>query len=122
VAGYTAYRIFEESVRIDSSEHFLGLRLNFYVATVLTIVGLVWFARVQRGPMPVAGAGTGHPPGPDGGAEPDPAREAGADLAADGQGGSAGGGATAADAADGPDGRAGGDAEDAATAGRRTDK
>jgi prolipoprotein diacylglyceryl transferase len=29
VAGYSAYRIFEETIRIDSSEHFLGLRLNF---------------------------------------------------------------------------------------------
>ena len=50
VAGYSAFRIFEESVRIDSSEHFLGLRLNFYVATVLTLIGLAWFARCQRAP------------------------------------------------------------------------
>jgi prolipoprotein diacylglyceryl transferase len=48
VAGYSAFRIFEETVRIDSSEHFLGLRLNFYVATVMTLVGLAWFARAQR--------------------------------------------------------------------------
>ena len=32
VAGYSAFRIFEETLRIDSSEHFLGLRLNFFVA------------------------------------------------------------------------------------------
>jgi prolipoprotein diacylglyceryl transferase len=50
VAGYSAFRIFEETVRIDSSEHFLGLRLNFYVATVMTLVGLAWFARAQRAP------------------------------------------------------------------------
>src|SRR5215472_13106242 len=50
VAGYSAFRIFEESVRIDSSEHFLGLRLNFYVAAILTLVGIAWFARAQRGP------------------------------------------------------------------------
>jgi prolipoprotein diacylglyceryl transferase len=59
VAGYSAFRIFEETVRIDSSEHFLGLRLNFYVATVLTIIGLAWFARCQRAPMPATGAGDG---------------------------------------------------------------
>jgi prolipoprotein diacylglyceryl transferase len=48
VAGYSAYRIFEETIRIDSSAHFLGLRLNFFIALVLTITGLVWFAVVQR--------------------------------------------------------------------------
>jgi prolipoprotein diacylglyceryl transferase len=47
VAGYSAFRIFEESVRIDTSEHFLGLRLNFYVATVMTLIGLAWFVRSQ---------------------------------------------------------------------------
>jgi prolipoprotein diacylglyceryl transferase len=58
VAGYSAFRIFEESVRIDSSEHFLGLRLNFYVALILTLIGLAWFARAQRAAMPADG-GTG---------------------------------------------------------------
>jgi prolipoprotein diacylglyceryl transferase len=54
VAGYSAFRIFEESVRIDNSEHFLGLRLNFYVAGALTIVGLAWFVISQRrAPAPV---------------------------------------------------------------------
>jgi prolipoprotein diacylglyceryl transferase len=48
VLGYSAFRIFEESLRIDSSEHFLGLRLNFYIATILAIIGLVWFIRSQR--------------------------------------------------------------------------
>jgi prolipoprotein diacylglyceryl transferase len=54
IAGYSAFRIFEESVRIDSSEHFLGLRLNFYVAAIMTLVGLAWFARAQRAPQAVA--------------------------------------------------------------------
>ena len=49
VAGYSAFRIFEESLRIDSSEHFLGLRLNFYIACALMLVGFAWFARTQRG-------------------------------------------------------------------------
>ncbi|HEX4829927.1 MAG TPA: prolipoprotein diacylglyceryl transferase [Trebonia sp.] len=48
VAGYSAYRIFEESIRIDSSEHFLGLRLNMYIAIFGTIAGLAWFLVVQR--------------------------------------------------------------------------
>ena len=48
VTGYSAFRIFEESIRIDSSEHFLGFRLNFYVATVLTVAGLTWFVISQR--------------------------------------------------------------------------
>jgi prolipoprotein diacylglyceryl transferase len=48
VAGYSAFRIFEETLRIDSSEHFLGLRLNFYVAGTLTVAGIAWFARSQR--------------------------------------------------------------------------
>jgi prolipoprotein diacylglyceryl transferase len=48
VAGYSAFRIFEESLRIDSSEHFLGLRLNFYVASVGTLSGLIWFWALQR--------------------------------------------------------------------------
>jgi prolipoprotein diacylglyceryl transferase len=50
VAGYSAFRIFEESVRIDSSEYFLGLRLNFFVAIFGTVAGLVWFIIAQRLP------------------------------------------------------------------------
>jgi prolipoprotein diacylglyceryl transferase len=48
VAGYSGYRIFEESIRIDSSAYFLGLRLNFFVAIVMTAAGLAWFIIVQR--------------------------------------------------------------------------
>jgi prolipoprotein diacylglyceryl transferase len=50
VAGYSGYRIFEESIRIDSSEYFLGLRLNMYIAIFGTLAGLIWFAIVQRRP------------------------------------------------------------------------
>jgi prolipoprotein diacylglyceryl transferase len=53
VAGYSAFRIFEESLRIDPSNHFLGLRVNEYVAIVLTIVGLAWFWRIQRRPASI---------------------------------------------------------------------
>jgi prolipoprotein diacylglyceryl transferase len=48
VAGYSGYRIFEESIRIDSSAYFLGLRLNFFIAIVMTLIGLAWFVLVQR--------------------------------------------------------------------------
>ncbi|HET8565818.1 MAG TPA: prolipoprotein diacylglyceryl transferase [Solirubrobacterales bacterium] len=47
VAGYSAFRIFEESLRVDPAHHILGLRLNFYVATLLCVVGLIWFVRSQ---------------------------------------------------------------------------
>ena len=50
VAGYSGYRIFEESIRVDSSEHFLGLRLNMFVAVILTVIGVVWFVIAQRRP------------------------------------------------------------------------
>ena len=50
VAGYSGYRIFEETIRVDSSEYFLGLRLNMFVAVALTVIGLVWFVLAQRRP------------------------------------------------------------------------
>ena len=52
VFGYSAYRIFEESLRIDSSVYFLGLRLNTYIASALAVGGLLWFWRIQRRPDP----------------------------------------------------------------------
>src|SRR5215204_3552592 len=48
VAGYSGFRIFEELLRTDPAHHILGLRLNFFVATVLCLTGLAWFARTQR--------------------------------------------------------------------------
>jgi len=50
VAGYSAYRIFEETIRIDSSEYFLGVRLNMFVAVALTVIGVVWFVLAQLRP------------------------------------------------------------------------
>jgi hypothetical protein len=46
----SAESIFEESLWIDSSEHFLGLRLNMYIAIVMTLAGLAWFATCSTGP------------------------------------------------------------------------
>jgi prolipoprotein diacylglyceryl transferase len=49
VAGYSAFRIFEETQRIDYSVHILGLRLNFFIAVILCLIGLLWFVAIQRG-------------------------------------------------------------------------
>jgi prolipoprotein diacylglyceryl transferase len=51
VAGYSFARIGEELLRVDPAHHILGLRLNFFVAVLLCLVGLAWFARVQFGPL-----------------------------------------------------------------------
>ena len=48
VAGYSGFRIFEELLRVDPSDHILGLRLNFYVASLLAVAGFAWFMRIQR--------------------------------------------------------------------------
>jgi prolipoprotein diacylglyceryl transferase len=48
VTGYSAFRIYEESLRIDYSQHFLGLRLNTFVASALTGIGIIWFLYTQR--------------------------------------------------------------------------
>jgi prolipoprotein diacylglyceryl transferase len=48
VAGYSAFRIFEESLRVDPAHHILGQRLNFWVACLLTLAGGVWFVVSQR--------------------------------------------------------------------------
>lgn len=57
VTGYSAFRIFEELLRVDPATHILGLRLNLFVAVALTAAGAAWFVRSQagrRGPQPPA--------------------------------------------------------------------
>jgi prolipoprotein diacylglyceryl transferase len=49
VAGYSLARIGEELLRVDPAHHILGLRLNFFVATVLFVVGSAWFIHIQFG-------------------------------------------------------------------------
>ncbi len=49
VAGYSAFRLFEENLRIDYSVHVLGMRLNFWIALIVTLAGLAWFFAIQRG-------------------------------------------------------------------------
>ena len=58
VAGYSFARIGEELLRVDPAHHFLGLRLNLYVAGILCLVGLVWFWRIQRAAAKRPDAGT----------------------------------------------------------------
>jgi prolipoprotein diacylglyceryltransferase len=43
VSLYTAFRMYEETLRIDSSHEFAGQRLNFWVALVLFVVATVFF-------------------------------------------------------------------------------
>jgi prolipoprotein diacylglyceryl transferase len=54
VAGYSGFRIWEETLRIDPSHYLFGLRVNLYVAAVLTLVGGVWFVVTQRRAPPAA--------------------------------------------------------------------
>jgi prolipoprotein diacylglyceryl transferase len=49
VAGYSLGRVGEELLRVDPAHHILGLRLNFFVASVLFVAGVAWFVRIQRG-------------------------------------------------------------------------
>jgi prolipoprotein diacylglyceryl transferase len=55
VTGYS--RIFEESLRVDPAHYYLGLRLNFFVACLLTAAGAIWFVAIQRGWGRVRGRG-----------------------------------------------------------------
>jgi prolipoprotein diacylglyceryl transferase len=86
VFGYSAYRIFEESMRIDSSVYILGLRLNMYIACILTVTGAVWFYRSQRRPVPAAAAAGPGPEGPgnDPAGEPEPQQSRDSEQAAPG--------------------------------------
>jgi prolipoprotein diacylglyceryl transferase len=48
VAWYTAFRAFEETLRIDPSHHYLGQRLNFWVSVLLFALAIVAFVWSQR--------------------------------------------------------------------------
>jgi prolipoprotein diacylglyceryl transferase len=47
VAGYSLGRIGEELLRVDPAHHLLGFRLNFFVAILLFVAGVIWFAHTQ---------------------------------------------------------------------------
>jgi len=48
VAGYSLGRVGEELLRVDPAHHLLGFRLNFFVAILLFVAGVIWFAHTQR--------------------------------------------------------------------------
>ncbi|MGF1432387.1 prolipoprotein diacylglyceryl transferase [Kitasatospora sp. LaBMicrA B282] len=95
IAGYSAFRIFEESLRVDYSQYFLGLRLNFFVASVGTLAGLAWCAWLNRPGQPAQlPAAVGTPAHGDGGEGQDSAADGNED--ANGNGGDRGAGRGAA--------------------------
>ncbi|MGB2952472.1 MAG: prolipoprotein diacylglyceryl transferase [Gaiellaceae bacterium] len=61
VSLYTAFRAYEETLRIDPAHHFLGQRVNFWVSIVVFAVStafFIWwqFFRRVEGPEPAAAA------------------------------------------------------------------
>jgi prolipoprotein diacylglyceryl transferase len=48
VAGYCAFRIVDELLRVDPGAHVLGVRWNLLVAITGTVIGGIWFVRTQR--------------------------------------------------------------------------
>ncbi len=109
VFGYSAYRIFEESLRIDSSVYIFGLRLNMYIATALAVIGAVWFYRSQRRPdAALVAIAPGGAPAGEAGAEP-----AGDAVAGAGPAGDAGSGSPPGDASAGEGPRESQDSEQA---------
>jgi prolipoprotein diacylglyceryl transferase len=48
VAGYCAFRVVDELLRVDPAAHVLGLRWNLLLAMAGTVIGLAWFAWTQR--------------------------------------------------------------------------
>ena len=48
VAWYTAFRAYEETLRVDPSHHYLGQRLNFWVSIALFALAVVAFIWSQR--------------------------------------------------------------------------
>jgi prolipoprotein diacylglyceryl transferase len=71
VAAYSGFRIFEETQRIDFSNHFLGERVNFWIALLLLLFALLFFTLIQKGfrgwgtePAAPAPPGTRYGPNP----------------------------------------------------------
>jgi prolipoprotein diacylglyceryl transferase len=48
VAWYTAFRTYEETLRVDPAHEYLGLRLNFYVSVLLFVLSIATFVWSQR--------------------------------------------------------------------------
>jgi len=55
LAGYAAFRIFNETLRVDPANEILGLRLNIVVMGALLLAALAWLATLaRRSPEPAA--------------------------------------------------------------------
>ena len=52
VAGYCAFRIVDELLRVDPAAHVFGVRWNLLLAAGGTLAGLAWYAASQREPSP----------------------------------------------------------------------
>jgi prolipoprotein diacylglyceryl transferase len=52
VAGYCAFRIVDELLRVDPAAHVLGLRWNLLLVVAGTVIGLAWFVVTMRRPAP----------------------------------------------------------------------
>ena len=61
VAVYCAFRTFEETLRIDPSNHFLGMRINFWVSIVCFVASMAFFVWWQFRRAP---SGEATPPKP----------------------------------------------------------
>jgi prolipoprotein diacylglyceryl transferase len=48
IAGYCAFRIVDELLRVDPAAHVLGVRWNLLLAVTGTLVGIGWFVALQR--------------------------------------------------------------------------
>jgi prolipoprotein diacylglyceryl transferase len=57
VAGYCAFRIVDELLRVDPAAHVLGVRWNLLLAIAGTVAGSAWFVATQRKPLVDQGAG-----------------------------------------------------------------
>jgi phosphatidylglycerol---prolipoprotein diacylglyceryl transferase len=67
VAWYTTFRTFEEILRIDPSNYFLGMRINFWVSLGIWIVSVaffVWWQFLRRPSAAPAGRTRAIPTGP----------------------------------------------------------
>jgi prolipoprotein diacylglyceryl transferase len=53
VAGYCAFRIVDELLRVDPAAHVFGVRWNLLLACAGAVIGLAWFVRTQRRAAPV---------------------------------------------------------------------
>jgi prolipoprotein diacylglyceryl transferase len=58
VAGYCAFRVVDELLRVDPAAHVLGLRWNLLLAIAGTVIGLAWFAATQLRPHATRGSST----------------------------------------------------------------